>query len=55
MRKKVTLRVAAMGLAAALSACSKYESAALPFDNNCSGQAGIYLPDYCAEYTSGSW
>jgi len=55
MRNKVTLLLAAVGLAAALSACSKYESAALPFDNNCSGQGGIYLPDYCAEYTSGNF
>ncbi len=54
MRKKVTLVLAAMGLAAALSACTKYENGFIT-DHNCSGGGGIYVPDFCAKYTSGNF
>lgn len=49
MRKSVTLLLAAFGLAAALSACTKYENGFIT-DHNCSGQGGIYVPSFCADY-----
>lgn len=52
--RKVSLLLAAMGLAAVLSACTKYETGFIT-DHNCSGGGGIYVPDFCAEYTSGNF